>query len=460
LFRAARTAILPEVRFGAIAALVVATAAGAREASATPIADISVEDNRKTTSETVELIARIEPGDEWSPEDLDQVTERLKNSGLFSDVRVYTEDVAGGIRVHLIVKDKHSWVIAPAVYDQPTNKGGGIGFGENNLFGKNQKVLLYGQVATGDSFFVGAFVDPSLFGTRLRLQYDVYLASSRVIEYAPPHAWIDDPQPLRISRLDYLNTGLKLGARLFDKTFFDVRLRGAHVSYTDVKLADGATLSQVTTDPTATAPPAPGQRGWDVSAEYFLGVDTRASWQGISAGHKLVAMFEQSVKSLGSDFTYWDATISAERATRVLETHDLVLRGLFGIGHDLPFEQEFTSGGTSMRGYLNQQLRGDLQLAGTAEYSVPLFDTHGLAVRGLAFWDTTYTTFVDKQTGDTFRNYLPGSEARGLSPFKNSVGLGTRLYLQQIVLPLLGLDFGYGVERGDFEIYLAIGLTD
>ena len=30
----------------------------------------------------------------------------------------------------------------------------------------------------------------------------------------------------------------------------------------------------------------------------------------------------------------------------------------------------------------------------------------------------------------------------------------------KIVLPLLGLDFGYGVERGDYEIYLAIGLTD
>jgi outer membrane protein assembly factor BamA len=460
LFRAARAAILTEVKLAAIAALVLAAAAGAREAHATPIADISVEDNRKTTEETILVIARIEVGDDWQPEDIDLVTQRLKNTGLFSDVRVYSEDVQGGVRVHLIVKDKHSWVIAPAVYDQPTNKGGGVGYGENNLFGKNQKVLLYGQLATGDSFFVGAFVDPSLFGTRLRMQYDVYLASSRVIEYAPPKAWIDDPAPVRQSRLDYLNTGLKLGARLWGKTFFDVRLRGAHVSYADVKLADGASLSQVTTDPTVTAPPAPGKAGWDVSAEYFLGVDTRASWQGISEGHKLVGMFEQSVKSLGSDFTYWDATLSAERATRIFESHDLVLKGQLAIGHDLPFQQEFTSGGTSMRGFLNQQLRGDFQLAGTAEYSVPLFDVHGLAVRGLAFWDTTYTTFVDKETGDTFRNYLPGSEARGLDPFKNSVGVGTRLYLQQIVLPLLGLDFGYGVERGDFEIYLAIGLTD
>jgi hypothetical protein len=44
--------------------------------------------------------------------------------------------------------------------------------------------------------------------------------------------------------------------------------------------------------------------------------------------------------------------------------------------------------------------------------------------------------------------------------FKNSVGVGTRLFLRQVVIPLLGVDFGYGLESGDFKVYLAIGLTD
>jgi hypothetical protein len=47
-----------------------------------------------------------------------------------------------------------------------------------------------------------------------------------------------------------------------------------------------------------------------------------------------------------------------------------------------------------------------------------------------------------------------------LAPLKNSVGAGIRLYVRQIVLPLLGLDFGYGLESGGIEMYLAIGLTD
>ncbi len=442
-----------------VVAIAIAVAAP-RVARADEIVDISVEDNTKTTAETVKLIALIDDGDDWSADMVDVVTQRLVTSGLFKDVRVFSEPVQGGVRIHLIVQDKHSWVIAPAVYDQPTNKGGGLGFGENNLFGKDQKLLLYGQIATGDSFFLGAFVDPALFGTRLRAQYDVYLASRRVIEYAPPRGYRDDPVPLRQSRMTYLNQGGKLGIRLWGKSTLDVRLRAAHVAYSDVSLVDGATLDRVTRDPTATAPPPPGIGGWDVSSEFLLSIDTRANWYGLSTGTKFVAMYEKSLPGLGSDFDYWNASLYAERATKVFDSHNLILKGSIALGHDLPFEQEFAAGGTSMRGWKNGQLRGDFQINGNAEYSVPLFTIEGLAVRGIGFWDTTYTTFVDRETGDTFRNYLPGSEARGLAPFKNSVGVGTRLYLRQIVLPLLGLDFGYGVERGDFEIYLAIGLTD
>jgi hypothetical protein len=89
---------------------------------------------------------------------------------------------------------------------------------------------------------------------------------------------------------------------------------------------------------------------------------------------------------------------------------------------------------------------------------VPLFDIHGFSMRGLGFWDSGYTTFLTTSNSD--RDYLPDSQQRGLAPFKNSIGIGTRLYLQQIVIPLLGLDVGYGVEAGDIQIYLAIGLTD
>lgn len=452
-------AILWKVRF-AIACLAIVVLSGI--ASAEAIRQISVEGNTKTTADTVELIANISVGDEWTSDMADLIKTDLVSSGLFKDVEVIWSKVEGGVRVLILVKDKHSWVIAPAFYNQPTNTGGGIGFGENNLFGLNQKLLIYGQIATGDSFFVGAWVIPAIGGTRFSAQFDTYLKTSRFIEYSPPTGYLSVPTPVRQSRMLYLNNGIRLGVELFRGVRIEGRLRGAKVSYKDILLL-ASDISAVTDDPTADPddPPAPGAEGWDVSTEWSLTVDRRANWYGIASGHRYRLAFEQSLPSLGSDFEYYSANLSLYKAWKILERHNFIVRFSGTYGHHLPFQQELAIGGTSMRGWLNDQFRGDMRAIANAEYSVPLFTIAGLSVRGLGFFDSGYATFLTTSNPD--RNYLPGSrrdQQDVLAPFKNSVGVGTRLYLRQIVLPLLGLDFGYGLEARDFQVYLAIGLTD
>jgi outer membrane protein assembly factor BamA len=432
-------------------------------ASAAEVTDIVVEGNTKTTTDTVEVIARISTGDDWNNDKVAEIKERLRSSGLFSKVEAFFEDDKkhpGGIRVHLMVEDKHSWVIAPAFYDQPTNTGGGVGYGENNLFGTNQKLLLYGQLATGDSFFVGAWVIPNLGGTRFYTQFDTYLDTSRVIEYASPTKYLDDPKAVRQSRMNYLNGGWKLGVELFRGIKLDGRIRAAHVAYTEVERERGATTEDILgpgADPSAPIP-KPGKEGWDISNEWQLTIDRRANWEGVYTGHKYVLDYEWSGSQIGSDFHYHRYGVSLWRGIKVLEHHNLVLKGNFQTGHYLPFQQELATGGTSMRGYLNAQFRGDFQALANIEYSFPLFEILGLSMRGMAFYDSAYTTFLTTTNPD--RNYLPYAQVRGLDGFKNSVGLGTRFYLKQVVIPLLGVDVGYGLETGDIQVYLAIGLTD
>jgi outer membrane protein assembly factor BamA len=427
---------------------------------------IVVEDNTKTTSDTVEVIAGIEVGDSWTTDMVGVVKSRLVSSGLFKDVEVYwTKEPTGGVAVHILAKDKHSWVIAPAVYSQPTNKGGGIGFGENNLFGLNQKLLLYGQIATGDSFFIGAWQIPNIGGSRFYGQLDTYLKSSRNIEYTAPRSYLIDPGDIRAvreSRMHYFNVGVKLGVELWRGIRVDTRLRAASVSYLDVKLADGAAIEDVTGDPLSdpNMVPAPGREGADISNEWSLTIDRRANWYGVQSGKKYSLSYEHGVESLGSDFRYSLLTLYGWRGWQVLERHNLVVKGMLSWGNDLPFQQEFLTGGTSMRGWLNNEFRGDFRTLVNAEYSVPVFTISGFSVRGLVFWDSAYTTFKATDEMASGRDYLPNSEVRGLDGFKNSVGVGTRFYLRQIVLPLLGLDFGYGLEARDYQVYLAIGLTD
>ena len=109
-------------------------------------------------------------GDDIDPGKLEEIKIRLVSSGLFKDVKVYTQEVAGGVKLVLEVKDKFPWAAAPTYYNQPTNKGVGLGYGHNNLFGENKKLLMYAQVATGDSFFVAGFKDPNVKNTRFNSQ--------------------------------------------------------------------------------------------------------------------------------------------------------------------------------------------------------------------------------------------------------------------------------------------------
>src|SRR5262249_46998678 len=239
---------------------------------------------------------------------------------------------------------------------------------------------------------------------------------------------------------------------------FDTRIRAAHVSYKDVHLAENATMMDVTTDPLADTVPKPGAEGWDISNEFDLSIDRRANWYGVSTGYRYGISFEHSIPA---DSHYQEFGLGLYRAYQVLERHNLVLKGNLQIGEHMPFQQEFLMGGTTMRGWLNNQFRGDLKALVNVEYSLPLFTLFGLSVRGLGFLDSGYTEF--RSADNPERNYLPKSaysEHSVFAPFKNSVGVGTRLYLRQIVLPLLGLDVGYGLEARDVQVYLAIGLTD
>jgi outer membrane translocation and assembly module TamA len=89
---------------------------------------------------------------------------------------------------------------------------------------------------------------------------------------------------------------------------------------------------------------------------------------------------------------------------------------------------------------------------------VPITRWRFLSFRALGFWDTGYIgNHFQRTSGD--RDYLP-TQLDGTHWWRNDVGVGLRIYVSSIVLPLLGLDFGYGLEARELQIYLAIGLTD
>jgi outer membrane protein assembly factor BamA len=448
----------------------VALAFAAPGARAQVLGEIVIDENTKTTDETVRYLAGVAEGNRFSPDDVARIERQLVDSGLFKDVQVFfdvigTEQGEEVVRLTILVKDRHSWAVAPTFFFQPTNRGAGFGYGETNLFGENKKLIIYGQVATGDSMFIAGYRDPQVGNTPFLWQAELWLRRDRQFEYAPPTSLVTESRRVRETKLNVLRGGVRLGYTLFRSASLNWRLRGGYVFFDDTRLVEGAEVGDITDDPSVTPDdiPDPGVSGWDVWSRYDLEFDRRANYYGIVTGNYLGIQYKHALPLLGSAFDYWLAGVETAIAREPVRTHNLVLRGSVELGRNLPFQHERTSGGMRLRGYSNDEFRGDFKAAANVEYSLPVVTVRGLSLRALGFIDSSYTAFLNLGEDDTQRHYLPdhGELGRyGLAPFKNAVGIGSRLYWRQVALPLLGLDFGYGLESGAFEVYFALGITD
>jgi hypothetical protein len=269
--------------------------------------------------------------------------------------------------------------------------------------------------------------------------------------------------------MKFLQGGATLGVQAARTLAIDARVRVARVFYDEVQL--GSRASEDDIDPTLPAGcaasgtcmiPKPGGEGWDIVGGLSATFNRIANFYGIASGERLVLTVETSMLRRKADFDYWMAELRGIFARRLFKTHNIIIRASGALGDDLPFHAEFTAGGPDLRGYKNRQFRGNRAAAASLEWSFQLFNYRGFALRPLVFVDGSYTRFVDtgeaEQSG--VRDYLPNFNANPKASFRSAVGAGTRVYIRQVALPLLGLDVGYGLESGGIEIYFAIGLTD
>jgi outer membrane protein insertion porin family len=427
-----------QVRTGAVLSILLVSAA----ARADRIVGFRVRGDSKVTERTMERLSHVATGDEVGPGDLPQIRAALLSSELFTAVDVALEPAAGGVVVIATVDDKHSWVAAPTLFVLPGSFAVGAGFAENDFRGEDEKILLYGQLGTRETFFYGTFLVPQLGDTHLFARVDV-LPSYRVSdEYDNTDA--RSPVIVRTSTETYLDAGLLGGYRFAWWLASDVRLRGAWLHYADAHAPDGGAL------------PPPEVGGWDISLETHTLFDARAHRFGVTSG-PFVLLYSNVTVPLVSTYTYALGSLHGGYAWRLFGEHELEVRAAGDLGWHMPFRQEVTLGGASdMRGYAFHQLRGDTLAGGRAEYSVPLFRYRPLAFRALTFFDTGYLA-LRHGGGNTQRDYLPVQHGAW---FRNAVGAGLRVYVKSVVLPLLGFDVGYGLESRSPEIYFELGLTD
>jgi outer membrane protein assembly factor BamA len=419
-----------------------------------PIVGFRVKGHSKLTERTLAWLMHVEVGDVVGPADLPRLEQALLTAELFKKVAVAYELSGDGVIVVATLDDKLSWLVAPTLYLLPNNTAFGVGFAENNLFGEDKKLLLYGQVGNPNTFFFGTYLDPQVRGSKFSLRVDLYLKHQVGNEYLNPPGDAASKAIARVSTQTYLDGGLLVGYAPVWWLVTDLRLRTAWVQFRDSHADDAA----------KTAMTAPEKDGWDTTWEVRVTADQRRHRTGLTWGPYSQLFLETSQPGL-STYAYADALLKGSYAWRLFGDweHELELKGAGEVGWHLPFHQEFTIGGVSdLRGYTTDQFRGDVRAFARAEYSVPLTrwntDTFGaFSLRGLAFWDSAVAGFRYTD-GNSQRDYLPGTT--GNTWTRSAVGGGVRIYINSVVLPLLGFDIGYGIEAKDPTFYFEVGLTD
>jgi len=472
-----------------LAVLLVCILALVPAARAERIVKVKVLEATKTDRNTVLSITGFDEGDNVTETDIPLIRERLLASGLFREVSVTLERARGGVNLVIVAKDRISWFILPTFSYSEDNYGGGIAFGETNLFGRQKKVLLYAAMSNTTGTLVGGFQDPSFLGSWLYYQIDGQYQWDQVREYFPMQ--VKNPLVLRTQSLELGGGGFTAGVRWWRKFKTEGRIQVRHVIYNKPKYHTEAWQSLPTLNggwatyddwegsSSVEIPRSKEGGGTNVTVRGIVGWDGRATVHGVQDGMALLGNYEQGI----GDYHYFKAWVTFHWALRFRQEHNLVVRGLAGTSRDVPFFEEFESGGAGFRGYLNRQFRGDSRLFGSMEYIFPIVKVFGLHMRGLVFFDSNLSWFLEKPDcrpasdggrgcadgypyaerisdgGRHVRYYLPGQYfSLKREAWNNGVGCGLRFALKAIAIPLVGVDYGYGLESRGHQIYLTLGM--
>jgi outer membrane protein assembly factor BamA len=471
----------------AIALIAIGIAIAPRSALAVgeEITDVRVLDNQRTEESTVRSVAGLSIGDTLEADTLDMVRERLNTTGLFSDVNVWWEPHGSGVRVNISVKDKFPWAPVPTASWSSNNKSIGLLFVHGNLFGRGKQLLIGARLAQIDSGAVLAYRDPSLFGTWMYWQLQGVIQRQVIPEYQNSGvtpmgmATLANPFEFRETRLFSYGIEPSFGVAWMRRVRTQVAWHLERFSYfgagTDALGEEtGSDLPSNTSTPLVPAT----KTGTSGFGRANLSFDFRAREFAVMTGEALSLNFDYGSSAFGSDFDFYRGGVGWEQGIKFFKSHNLVYSANATAGHNLPFWNENTAGGTNLRGYLGQQFRGDTQLGGKLEYHFPLFSISSLDFRALGFYDfqavwfrnppdgTMVTdpngqgygaAYIQRTTTDarTFSTMQPTGLSR--DSIHNDVGVGLRFFLRSVAVPLVGVDFGYGIEARNWQFIIVVG---
>lgn len=386
-----------------------------------------VKGNTKTKDYVILREMRQKPGEPFNSKQARRSMQRVYNLGFFEDVNIKMNPGVepNAVVMELDVKEKQTGSFGiGAGYSTADGVIGMVSIGDTNFRGTGDAVSLTYQASGGDTDAHGytfSYRRPWLDAKETAGTFRVY---NRTYEY---NDYNTDGDRIESYMRKYSGGEITLSRPVSEYSTNYLTLRNRNDSY--IRHTEDGTVKD--------------RKGTDWEKENFGTTrsitlehvtDTRDNIYNPTEGGRISLSGE--VGGFGGDFNFQKVTVEEQHYKKVGRSQVFALRGQYGMGfgHISEFNQYKLGGQSSLRGYRDDQFRGNRMLLTTLEYRFPLVTK----VQGALFTDW----------GAAWEDgFLPSS-----GTFRGSFGLGLGL---NTPLGPLRLDYGYGRDGG--RVHFTVG---
>lgn len=353
------------------------------------VEDISLRGNTKTRDKVILRELRFKKGDVFNREVASRSIQRVYNTGYFEDVNVRLlpgQKNAQDVIVEIdVVEQKTGTVTIGAGYSDSDGLVGILGLSETNLRGTGDKVSIQWE-----------------FGGETN--------SNKNYIFSYTHPWLNDHgDSIGFSLFDRENDYNDYDENGDEKADYDRQTRGFNITYGRVRseyVSDFVTLETKETKykdynsglnyPELSDPGSPQYNpeykdymddnfGRTNSLRWSHVFDNRDNVFDPTRGKRLSFTGIWAGNGLGGDFDYFKFIVENRLYYKVGHAHVIAVRLMGGIADgDMPYNDLFTLGGAdNLRGYEDDEFRGDKMYLGTIEYRYPI----AKKVQGVFFVD-------------------------------------------------------------------------
>ncbi len=395
---------------------------------------ITVKGNEKTKTHVITREMKVKPGDAFNVKDARRSMQKVYNLGYFEDVNMKLNPGKQPNSVILetnVVEQKTGVFSIGGGYSQGDGLVGIIELGDNNFRGTGDKVKIhweFGGKADSGRNYEFSYTRPWLDSKQTSASVSLYNMTNEYTDYG----YKGDDRAVR-STYDRKRRGwdLTLGRPQGEYIHNYVTFKNRTDDYVkfvsgpvDYKAASGA----VNHDSAYNGQWLKDNFGLTRSVTLARVFDSRDNVFNPSEGTRFSLSAEFAGKAFGGDFSFNKYTAEDRNYFKVGHAQVVAVRLTAGYADGrMPDSGKFYVGGAdTLRGYNDEQFKGNKMLAATAEYRFPIVKK----VEGVVFGD--------------IGNAWDG-EGYKLNDLKSSIGVGVR-----VTTPLgpIRLDYARGQEGG------------